>query len=76
MEWHPIEALPLGQLQACTRVEMAVLASLQYCNINYYIIEQVARNKSSLLLNIIIQNTQTLQLFTMITKTEIIYKSY
>jgi hypothetical protein len=55
---------------------MVALTSLQYCNIDYYIIEQVAWNKSSLLLNIIIQNTQTLQLFTVIIKTEIIYKSY
>ncbi len=37
--------------------------------------EQVASNKSSLLQNIILQNTQTLPLFAMITKTEIIYKS-
>ncbi len=55
---------------------MVALTSLQFCNIDYYIIEQVAWNKSSLLLNIIIQNTQTLQLFTMNIKTEIIYKSY
>jgi hypothetical protein len=39
------------------------------------IIEQVAWNISSLLLNNILQNTQTLQLFTMIIKTESIYKS-
>jgi len=39
------------------------------------IIEQVASNKSCLLLNIRMQNTITLQLFTEITKTESIYKS-
>ncbi len=41
----------------------------------YIIIEQVDQNKSSLLLNIIFQNTQTLQLHTKIIETEIIYKS-
>jgi hypothetical protein len=40
------------------------------------ITEQVAANKSSLLLLIILQNAQTLQLFTKINKTESIYKSY
>ncbi len=40
------------------------------------IIEQVAFNKLTLILKIQIQNTQTLQLFTNIIKTEIIYKSY
>jgi len=39
-----------------------------------YIIEQVALNKSSLLLTIQMQNTQTLQLSTMITKTESFYE--
>jgi hypothetical protein len=39
-------------------------------------IEQVAWNNSSILLKIILQNTQTLQLFTIITKTESINKSY
>ena len=39
------------------------------------LIERVDWNKSSLLLNNILQNTQTLQLFTMIIKTESIYKS-
>ncbi len=34
----------------------------------------VAQNKSSLLLKNVLQNTQTLQLFTMNFKTEIIYK--
>ncbi len=38
-------------------------------------IEQVAWNKSSLLLKSILQNTQTLQLFKMIIKMESIYKS-
>jgi hypothetical protein len=38
--------------------------------------EQAASNKSNLSQKIILQNTQTLPLFTMITKTEIIYKSY
>jgi hypothetical protein len=38
------------------------------------IIEQVAYNKSSLLLKIIVQNAQTLQLFSQIIKTESIYK--
>ncbi len=37
-------------------------------------IEQVACNKSSLLLKNILQNTQTLQLFTMNNKTESIKK--
>ncbi len=37
-------------------------------------IEQVASNKSSLLLKIVLQNAQTLQLFTINIKTEIIYK--
>jgi len=41
----------------------------------YTIIEQVAFNKSRLLLKIILQNTSTLQLFTKKIKTEIIYKS-
>jgi hypothetical protein len=36
--------------------------------------EQVARNKSSLILHNILQNTQTLKLFTMIIKTESTYK--
>jgi hypothetical protein len=40
-----------------------------------HIIEQVALNKSSLLLKIQEQNIQTLQLFTMIIKTESVYKS-
>ncbi len=40
------------------------------------IIEQVALNKLSLLLKIILQNTQTLQLFMKIIKTESMYKSY
>jgi hypothetical protein len=39
------------------------------------IIEQVDSNKLSLLLKNILQNTQLLQLFTEIIKTEIIYKS-
>jgi hypothetical protein len=39
-------------------------------------IEQVAWNKLSSILQNILQNTQTLQLFTMIIKTESIYKSY
>jgi hypothetical protein len=39
------------------------------------IIEQVTQNKSSLLLKIILQNTQTLQLFMKIIRTEIISKS-
>jgi hypothetical protein len=38
--------------------------------------EQVACNKSSLLRKIILQNTQTLKLFTIDIKTEIINKSY
>jgi hypothetical protein len=39
-------------------------------------IEQIAWNKSSLVLKKILQNTQTLQLFTMIIKSESIFKSY
>jgi len=42
----------------------------------HHIIEQVSLNKSSLLLKIQMQNTQTMQLFTKIIKTESIYKSY
>ncbi len=38
--------------------------------------EQVAANKSSLLLKIQIENAQALQLFTNIIKTKSIYKSY
>jgi hypothetical protein len=38
--------------------------------------EQVALNKSSLLLKIILQNSQTLQLFAMDIKKECSYKSY
>ena len=37
---------------------------------------EVALNKSSLVLKIILQNTQTLQLFSMNIKTEIILTSY
>ncbi len=37
--------------------------------------KQVASDKSSLLLSIILQNTQMFQLFTKIIKTEIIYRS-
>ena len=39
-------------------------------------IEQVTWNKSSLLLKSILQNLHTLQLLTMIIKTESTYKSY
>jgi hypothetical protein len=39
-------------------------------------IEQIGHNKLGLLLKNILQNTQTVQLFTVIIKTEIIYKSY
>ncbi len=42
----------------------------------FIIIEQVAGNKSSSILNIKMQNTQTLQQFTKIIKTECIYKSF
>jgi len=38
------------------------------------VIEQVAWNKSSLILNIILQNIQKLKLFTEIIKTESIYE--
>jgi hypothetical protein len=41
-----------------------------------YKIEQVILNKSSLLLKIQKQNTQTLQLITRIIKTESVYKRY
>jgi hypothetical protein len=40
------------------------------------IIEEAAYNKSSLLLRNILQNTQTLRLFTMNNKIVCIYKSY
>ncbi len=40
------------------------------------LIDQVASNKSSSLLKIILLNTQTLQVFTKIIKTESIHKSY
>ncbi len=39
-------------------------------------IEEAAWSKTSLLLKIQMQRTQTLQLFTKIIETEIIYKSY
>jgi hypothetical protein len=39
-------------------------------------IAQVVKNKLSLLLKNNLQNAQTLQLFTMIIKTESMYKSY
>jgi len=39
-------------------------------------ITEVVENKSSLLLAIILQNTQTLQLCTVTIKTKIIHKSY
>jgi hypothetical protein len=42
----------------------------------YFIIEPIIWKISSLLLNIQIQNTQTLLLFTMIIKMENIYKNY
>jgi len=41
-----------------------------------FILEQAALNKSNLLLTIILQNPQTLQLFTKIINTDSIYKSY
>jgi hypothetical protein len=44
--------------------------------IGKYMMEQVAWNKSNLLQRIILQNTQTLQLFTIDIWTEIINKSY
>ncbi len=44
--------------------------------LQHYITEQVALNKSSLLLKIKIQDTQKLQLFARIIKTESIYKHY
>ncbi len=40
------------------------------------VIEQVALNRSNLLLKNILQNTQTVQLFTINIETESIYKSY
>ncbi len=47
-----------------------------YLVLSYYIIEQVALDKSSLLLKISLQNAQTLQLFTNIFKPESIYMRY
>ncbi len=44
--------------------------------LQHYITEQVALNKSSLLQKIKMQETQTLQLFARIIKTESIYKHY
>jgi hypothetical protein len=46
-----------------------------YFKRNYILIEQVNSNKSSSSLKIILQNTQTLQLLTRITKTESTYLS-
>jgi hypothetical protein len=43
---------------------------------NQRLIEQFASNNLSLLLKIILEDTQTLQLFTKIIKTESIYESY
>jgi hypothetical protein len=40
----------------------------------YFLIQQVAWNKSSLLLKIIVQNIQTFQLFAKITKREVFTK--
>ena len=45
------------------------------CCYNECITEQAALNKSSLLLEIILQKAQTVQLFIIHTKTKIIYKS-
>ncbi len=44
--------------------------------LEFTMIEQVVKAKSSLLLKNIFQGTQTLQLFTKIIKTESIYKIY
>jgi hypothetical protein len=49
---------------------------LSICKNYTYNETEVALIKPSLILNIILQNTQTLQLFTINIKTEIIYKSY
>jgi hypothetical protein len=53
-----------------------LLGSNQKLSSAAYMVEKVASNKSSLLLKIILQNTQTLKLFTMIIKTGNIYKQY
>ncbi len=45
------------------------------CFTHKHIIEQAASNESSFLLKIFFQNTQSLQLFMKIIKTEIIFKS-
>jgi len=50
-----------------------VVSTLQFAVLK---IEQVASNKSSLLLNIILQNTQVSQLFTIKIKTESILKGF
>jgi hypothetical protein len=42
---------------------------------NDFIMEEVVRNKSSLVLKNYLQNTQTLELFIMVIKIESIYKS-
>jgi hypothetical protein len=49
---------------------------VQHSQFDQHIIEQAASDKSSLILKIILQNTQTLQIFTKIIKTESIHRSY
>jgi hypothetical protein len=71
-------ALGSGVLQGL-EIQDQLSAHAQSCHRNpgdYCMIDQVASNKSSLLLKDISQNAQTLQLFAMNIKTEIIYKSY
>jgi hypothetical protein len=46
----------------------------KYQFLNYCLIEKVTLNKSSLLPKIILQNTQTLQIFTIIFKQKNVYK--
>jgi hypothetical protein len=61
-------------LQTVLNIEMRRARVVQMFEfVNSYIIKQVALNKSSLLLKIQMQNTETLQLFTM--TIESIYKS-
>jgi len=51
-----------------------IVVSYQHRNHNILNNKIVAQNKSSLLLKNVLQNTQTLQLFTMNIKTEFFYK--
>jgi hypothetical protein len=56
-------------------VKITIYEAINDIDVELFKIELVASNKSGLLLKNILQKTQTLQLFTKIIKTVIIYKS-